>query len=99
MSTTYVEQIKAMNLPKAQERKMLKALGIEIEVEMFERFDFTVESGTNKGKTFPMLMVNSPDGRKHKAIAMWIAQQIVDNADEFILAFEAIKEGIEGKSN
>jgi hypothetical protein len=82
---------------KAYFKRLCKASNITLEVEPFERFDFEVESGTNKGKVFPMLMVNSSDGKKHKAIPLWVAEAIKDDVDSFILTLETILEEVKSQ--
>lgn len=90
-----MEQFKSISgEDKAYFKRLCKASNIKLEVEPFERFDFPVESGTNKGKTFAMLMVNSSDGKKHKAIPLWVAQCIKDDVDNFILTLEDILEQV-----
>lgn len=96
---TEAQQLFIESQPKAQQKALIKALGGTVEVELFERFDFQPPDKPNgqKQAEVPMLMVNSKDGKKHKAIPVWVATMIKDNAEEFILAIETLLEEL--KSN
>jgi len=92
-----IEQIKSMGLDKVTEKKMLKALGIDLEVEPFERYDFVVNNpgNANHGKSYPLVNINR--GKASKSITLWQAQTIIDNIDNFILFVEELKETLKNE--
>lgn len=88
-----MEQFKSISGgDKAMFKRLCKASNITLEVEPFERFDFEVKSGTNVGKVFPMLAVNS--NGKSKAIPLWVAEAIKADVDSFIITLETILEEV-----
>lgn len=93
-----IAQIKAMNLDQATERKLLKALGVEVTKQTFERFDYVVDNPKSKqhGLTIPMIALNPVRGQA-KSITLWQAKLLVDNFDDFILFYEELKEQLQSE--
>ena len=88
---THEQQIRNMGLDTSTMNKMLKAIGVDVPVEPFTRYDFTppVDKNGKQPADIPMISINV--GKKTKGITLWMAEAILANPEAFAKLFEQIK--------